>query len=59
VVALQWGFVSDTPFYGDYDGDGKTDIVARRTVSGQYVWYIYQSSNQQARAETFGAEGDQ
>ncbi len=39
--------------------DGKTDIVARRTVSGQYVWYIYQSSNQQARAVTFGAAGDQ
>jgi len=33
--------------------------VARRNVSGQYVWYIYQSSNQQARAVTFGAAGDQ
>ncbi|HLM60543.1 MAG TPA: CHRD domain-containing protein, partial [Pyrinomonadaceae bacterium] len=46
VFALQWGLDTDTPFFGDYDGDGKTDFASRRTVSGQFVWYIYQSSTQ-------------
>ena len=54
-----FGAPGDSPVVGDYDKDGKTDIVARRNVSGQYIWYIYQSSNQQARAVTFGAAGDQ
>ncbi|MEJ7701773.1 MAG: VCBS repeat-containing protein [Pyrinomonadaceae bacterium] len=27
---LQWGLDTDTMLFGDYDGDGKTDIVARR-----------------------------
>jgi hypothetical protein len=57
--ALQWGLDTDTMLFGDYDGDGKTDIVARRAVSGQLIWYIYQSSNGQGRAVPFGAPGDQ
>lgn len=56
---LQWGLDTDMPLFGDYDGDGKTDIVARRAVSGQLIWYIYQSSNGQGRAVPFGAPGDQ
>ncbi|MCA1639392.1 MAG: CHRD domain-containing protein [Acidobacteria bacterium] len=55
---LQWGLDSDTRLFGDYDGDGNTDIVARRNVGGQLVWYIYQSSNGQGRAVTFGAASD-
>jgi len=55
---LQWGLDTDARLFGDYDGDGKTDFVARRTVNGLYVWYIYQSSNGQGRAVTFGAAGD-
>jgi hypothetical protein len=55
---LQWGLDSDQRLFGDYDGDGKTDIVARRNVGGQLVWYIYQSSNGQGRVVTFGAAGD-
>ncbi len=47
---LQWGLDTDLPLFGDYDGDGKTDIVARRVVGGQLIWYIYQSSNGQGRA---------
>ncbi len=56
---LQWGLDTDVPLFGDYDGDGKTDIVAHRAVSGQLIWYIYQSSNGQGRAVPFGAPGDQ
>ena len=55
---LQWGLDTDTQLFGDYDGDGKTDIVARRNEGGQLIWYIYQSSNGQLRAVHFGAAGD-
>ncbi|MCA1624975.1 MAG: CHRD domain-containing protein [Acidobacteria bacterium] len=56
---LQWGIDTDARLFGDYDGDGKTDLVARRNVGGQYVWYIYQSSNGQGRAVSFGMTNDQ
>ncbi len=55
---LPWGLDTDVRRFGDYDGDGKTDIVARRTENGLFVWYIYQSSNGQGRAVTFGTTGD-
>ena len=55
---LQWGLDTDARLFGDYDGDGKTDFVARRNINGQLVWYIYQSSNGQGRAVTFGTTGD-
>jgi hypothetical protein len=55
---LQWGLDTDTRLFGDYDGDGKTDFVSRRTENGLYVWYIYQSSTGQGRAVTFGSTGD-
>jgi len=59
VFNLQFGIDTDTMLFGDYDGDGKTDIVARRAVSGQLIWFIYQSSNAQVRIVPFGAPGDQ
>jgi hypothetical protein len=55
---LQWGLDTDERLFGDYDGDGKTDIVARRNEGGKLVWYIYQSSNNQGRAVTFGVADD-
>ena len=55
---LQWGLDTDGRLFGDFDGDGKTDFVARRTENGLFVWYIYQSSTGQARAVTFGGTGD-
>ena len=58
MFVLQWGLDTDGRLFGDYDGDGKTDIVARRNEGGQQVWYIYQSSNGQGRAVTFGAAND-
>ncbi len=56
---LQWGVDTDARLFGDYDGDGKTDFVARRDVGGQFVWYIFQSSTQTGRAVSFGTTGDQ
>lgn len=58
MFVLQWGLDTDARLFGDYDGDGKTDIVARRNEGGQLVWYIYQSSNGQGRAVIFGAASD-
>ncbi len=55
---LPWGVDTDIYRYGDYDGDGKTDIAARRTENGLYNWYIYQSSTGQGRVVTFGGTGD-
>jgi hypothetical protein len=55
---LPWGLDTDSRLFGDYDGDGRTDLVARRTLNGLFVWYIYQSSNGQGRAVTFGQAGD-
>ena len=68
-VYLSWGVntgstaTSDQIIFGDYDGDGKTDIVARRSVNGQWLWQILQSSTnynpQQARYQFFGLSSDQ
>jgi CHRD domain/FG-GAP-like repeat len=58
MFVLQWGLDTDERLFGDYDGDGKTDIVARRNEGGKLIWYIYQSSNGQLRAVHFGAAGD-
>ncbi|HEX8264154.1 MAG TPA: CHRD domain-containing protein [Pyrinomonadaceae bacterium] len=56
---LQFGLDSDTFLFGDYDVDGRTDIVARRVISGQMVWFIYQSSNATVRVVNWGVTGDQ
>jgi hypothetical protein len=58
MFVLQWGLDNDDRLFGDYDGDGKTDIVARRNEAGKLIWYIYQSSNGQLRALHFGSAGD-
>ena len=56
---LNWGLSTDASLVGDYDGDGKTDFVARRNVGGQLLWFIYQSSNGQPRYAFWGIAGDQ
>jgi hypothetical protein len=59
---LQWGLDTDERLFGDYDGDGKTDIVARRSINGQLVWFILLSSNNynpaQWRIVYWGTTGD-
>lgn len=42
----------------DYDGDGRTDFVLRRIVSGQFWWWIGLSSGNQISAQ-WGKSGDQ
>ena len=42
--SVQWGLGSagDIPITGDYDGDGKSDLVVWRAPQG--MWYILRSS---------------
>jgi hypothetical protein len=58
IFSLPWGVDTDALRFGDYDGDGKTDIVARRTEGGVYNWYIYQTSTGSTRVVSFGGTGD-
>ncbi len=61
-LIFQWGLDTDAARFGDYDGDGKTDFVARRNIGGELVWFILQSSNNynrfQQRTVRFGMTGD-
>ncbi|CAN5667472.1 hypothetical protein BH24ACI1_BH24ACI1_17060 [soil metagenome] len=61
-LIFQWGLDTDAALFGDYDGDGKTDFVARRNIGGELVWFILQSSNNyntsQQRTMRFGVTGD-
>lgn len=55
---FNWGTSGDFPVQGDFDADGKSDFAVARLQSGQYFWYIRQSSNGQLRAVQFGQSGD-
>jgi apolipoprotein N-acyltransferase len=55
---FNWGTTGDIPAQGDFDADGKSDFAVVRTVSGQYVWYVRQSSDGQAKIIPFGLTGD-
>jgi hypothetical protein len=46
---------ADNPSVGDYDGDGSADLCVIRTVNGQRVWFIRQSSNGQTRVIPWGS----
>lgn len=62
MLSLPWGLDTDGRAFGDYDGDGRTDLAARRNISGQLVWFILLSSNNynptQARIVYWGIAGD-
>jgi hypothetical protein len=59
---LPFGLDTDAPFFGDYDGDGRTDFAFRRNISGIQTWFIALSSNNwntaQPRVVQFGQTGD-
>lgn len=57
-VQIAWGRDADQHFFGDYDGDGKTDFVARRIENGAMIWYIRRSSDGQAQIVQWGVQGD-
>jgi hypothetical protein len=41
---INWGLSSDFLIPGDYDGDGKSDICVRRTVSGsRHHWVLFRT----------------
>ena len=60
-IQIGWGAApapATTAFFGDYDGDGKTDLVAR--VPGpQYLWQIRRSSDGGIQYIYWGTTGDQ
>ena len=45
--------------FGDYDGDGKTDFVARRTNGTNFVWEVNRSSDGGTTYITWGLPSDQ
>jgi hypothetical protein len=45
IFSLPFGADTDSRFFGDYDGDGRTDFAVRRNEGGTLIWYIAQSSN--------------
>ena len=51
-----FGFGTDKPLVGDFDGDGKTDISVYRPSDG--FWYILKSGDNAVRAIQFGASDD-
>jgi hypothetical protein len=62
VTFQQWGnFQTDWVAPGDFDGDGKFDLVAVRTsavTTAPMTWFIRQSSNNQVRIQQFGISSD-
>jgi uncharacterized delta-60 repeat protein len=53
---IYWGTTGDEAARGDFDGDGKLDAAVFRASNG--IWYVRQSSNNQARYAQWGAATD-
>ena len=61
VTFQQWGnFNTDWIAPGDFDGDGKFDLVAARVGTGStpMTWFIRRSSDNQIRIQQFGISTD-
>jgi hypothetical protein len=54
--AISWGYSTDLPVPGDYDGDGKDDVAVFRPSEG--VWYIRKSSDGNLLTITWGLSTD-
>ena len=62
--ALQFGYATDIPIVGDWNGDGMSDFGVLREVNGQMWWFIDSTGNRQWDAgdeiyPSFGMPGDQ
>ncbi|HEY0427721.1 MAG TPA: VCBS repeat-containing protein [Pyrinomonadaceae bacterium] len=53
---IQWGAAGDKPLAGDFNADGRDDIVVFRPSEGN--WYIYDDFNKNYRIVHWGASGD-
>jgi hypothetical protein len=60
IIWKQWGLPGDHPMPGDFDGDGKSDLVVYRPSSG--IWCVCRSSEEfdcrRASMTQFGLPGD-
>ncbi|MBK7802312.1 MAG: VCBS repeat-containing protein [Chloracidobacterium sp.] len=58
-AAADWGLATDFFISGDYDGDGKDDIVVWRPGAATVAtYYILNSATSTLRQEAFGQTGD-
>ncbi len=55
---IQWGLLSDKISVGDFDFDGRADLVAIRDNGQNLVWWIRRSSDGSALVQTFGLSSD-
>jgi hypothetical protein len=53
-----WGTSGDVPAPNDFDGDGKADLAIARSVSGQRVWWIKNSSDGEINVYNWGLSSD-
>jgi subtilisin family serine protease len=58
--AVTFGFQTDVPAPADYDGDGKTDfgVYRENSLSGQSIFYILRSSDNNLQAVSWGTTSD-